>query len=118
MANSATLVTRFLSGGYPSHEYKVVIDTVDTDLIVHSPAAGNHAILEGILGNKDALTSLTFKLGSTSIPLPLGANQGMLEPSEKGKVLLITPQGDDLIIQSSAAYDCIVMFVREADRAS
>lgn len=120
LAHSANTVTDVgdidvrIGGVSPAHVKKVAIDTVDTDVTVYDPPSTKMACIVGLSASEGTATNLTIKSGSTTaIVFELAANQGIYSKITSG-VDYCTAAGEDLIIQSSAAFTSLTFYIIEA----
>jgi len=94
----------------------VIIDTIDTDLIVFSPASDAMACITGLLFSESTSLDLTFKSASTTqVILELAKNQGIAQPLGT-EFLMCTDLGEDLTIASSKAINFMLFYVLETER--
>ena len=127
MANSSTAGTALgaqipgfmkKSGAVRVTPYRIVIDTIDTDLIIASPDAGHHALLLGLSYCEADAHNLTIKSGSTTeVTLQFAANTPVVIPVTKHPII-VTDAGEDLIFSSSVAIGTMLAYVAEADTFS
>jgi hypothetical protein len=112
MANSATLVDKIsadFGGLSPVYEYEVDIDTVDTDLTVHTPSGNDEMNIKkavyvvGVWLSEGTAANVTLISGSNtkSQTFELAANQGLSGLTSKG-FYFATKSGEALKIRSSA----------------
>lgn len=115
MSNTATELFQNESRIYglgPVRTVQITFDTVDEDLVVHSPIAGNSAFLTKLVFSEADAANLTIKSGSDSlVVLQLAANQGVWTPQDG--IPIHTEYGEDLIMQCSVAIATMVAYIVE-----
>ncbi len=104
-----------INGSGPVEVYKINIDTVDTDLTVHTPPSGNMACVVGVQLSETSAANLKFKSStSTEVWIPeLATNQGILTKIGPG-VDFCTFSSQALVVQSSANISNMVLYVINA----
>lgn len=119
-ANSATDLPEMPYGGQRGggiYPYIVAIDTVDTDLIVRTPATGNMVCVVGLNFLQGAATNVTWKSGSTTLlTWNLAANQGISHPISKP--LLCTVASQALVVRASVVMPNMLLYVIETSTAN
>jgi hypothetical protein len=97
----------------PVHMVKAAIDTINTDLTLYDPGAEKYACIVGLHASDGTAANLTLKSGTTTITLfELAANQ-----EKRGvTVPICAAKGQDLIMQSSAAYTSLLFMIVEASK--
>ena len=121
MANAATAQTAIPVIIPDSDITKVVpvvitVDTVDSDIIILSPAAGKHAALLGLQYAESDAHTLTIKdQGTTLVTYQLAADKGFSVPISK-QPMHVTGEGNDLIFSvGTAVVSTMVAYVAEFD---
>jgi hypothetical protein len=118
-SNSATEKTALpirIYGAGPVRPYEIVIDTVDTDLTIRTPASGNMACIVGIDMSEGTAANFTFSTGTdTNLYMELAANQGLAQNLGEG-IFYCTQPGEALKVKSSAAITGFWVNVVEAAR--
>ena len=119
MANSSTKFQDIAIGsGHigPVKQYHVVIDTIDTDLTIMTPAQSDYRVfVVGITLSEGTATNLTFKSGSNALPvIELAANQGKWDPVQLPAFYLATKPGEALVMKSSAAISGMILYCVES----
>lgn len=121
MANTSTLEDTLpisIGGAQAIREYHLAIDTVDTDLTVHTPATGKRVFVVGMWFAEGTATNLTLKSATTpskSVVLELAANQGGWDSIGKD-IIWVCTSGEALVVQSSAAISDLIIYTVEAER--
>jgi hypothetical protein len=118
MANSSTLkdVVPSLNPKYNAiSEYQIVIDTVDTDLTIATPATAARLWVAGILFSQETPATVSFISGADEKEYPIGlaANQGFDGLTDKGFYFVTNPS-EPLKIKSSAAITSLILRIIEA----
>lgn len=104
MANTATLIQKIPAFDKEKDftevlQYKVTIDTLSTDLTIHTPAAGNRVGIMGIIYTEADAASLEFKTASTSLlTLEMPASSGIVKEISSLPLPIITKAGEALKI--------------------
>ena len=113
MANSSTKsdeIGAIINGSFKTvTEYEIVIDTVDTALTVHTPAATNRVFVTGVWLSEGTAANLTFASGANTKQhtFELAANQALSGHTSLG-FYFATKVGEALKVQSSAAIGATV----------
>lgn len=118
-SNSATVKTALpirVYGVGPVYAYEVVIDTVDTDVTLRTPASANMACIVGVDLSEGTAANVTFTTGSdTNVYLELATNQQVVKNIGEG-VFYCSQPGEALKFKSSAAITGLWFYVVEAAR--
>lgn len=115
MANAASKIAETAMSGKTIIEYRISIDTVDTDLTIHTPASGNQVFVMNVIGSDSTAANITWKSGSstTIVPPELAANQGLWGKVNRDEFCFFTAINGALVIQSSAAITGLLVHVYE-----
>lgn len=119
MANTATQLTKvpfYIKGDQVQGVTPVVvtIDTINTDLTIHTPDSSRFVALMGINYAESSAHNITWKSGSNTLSVwevGAGGNNGVYIPVYKP--LLSTNRGESLIISSSANITTMLLYVVE-----
>lgn len=118
-ANSATERTAlpiYIGGEGPVRPVSVSIDTTGADLTVNDPPSDRMACIVGAFGAETNAANITIKSGSTTYSVPeLAASTLVNVPLGNGP-LFCTQPGEDLVIQSSAVYSSLLLYIIEAKK--
>ncbi len=117
MANSATILGGTVGTSITYHgarvvAVRVIIDTINEDLIIGDPAADDLVALLGMCYGLAGAHNLSFKSASADIvQLIRPASTNTIEQVGKGVILNTVAKGDDLVIQSSVAIPTSVFYI-------
>jgi len=104
-----------VEGNGPQQATLVVIDTINTDLTLFSPASGKMACVMGVEYLEADAHNLMFKSGTTEhVTFQMPANSGMQVPI--GNPMFCTLAGEDLVIQSSVAISKMLFYITEISK--
>lgn len=100
----------------PVYQYKVVIDTINTDLTLRTPSSNNTLCVLGWDTSVSSDTTLTFKYGASSTYIAYLLKSGTNKEDAISKsVHFCLPKGAPLIVRSDVAMTNLVVKVLESD---